>query len=141
MGALKVSAFSPNIKFIVASCCSRKQSWGSVHHGAILNPVVVSVSMESFHNHNDSSPGSSRFHAGALCLIPVCEESLFKTKPVTLTSMVAMAATSPQSGGYPGKFPEDEPHGCRSDCGPQQSCSRCASALIYSQSTFIITLS
>lgn len=97
MGATKVSAFSPNIKFIVASCCSRKQSWGSLHHGAILNPVVVSVSMDSFHNHGNCSPGSPCFCVGAVCLIPVCKEWRCNTKPVTLEPTVALAVTSPQS--------------------------------------------
>lgn len=74
VGATEVSAFSPNFKFIAASCCSRKQFWLSVHYGAILNPVVFSVSMGSFHNHSSGSPGSPRFCAEALCLIPVCKE-------------------------------------------------------------------
>lgn len=73
-GATEVSTFSPNIKFVAASCCSRKQSWISVHYGAILNPVVVSVSMGSSHNHSSCSPGSPCFCAEALCLIPVCKE-------------------------------------------------------------------
>lgn len=45
-----------------------------MHYGAILNPVVFSVSMGSFHNHSSCSPGSPCFCAEALCLIPVCKE-------------------------------------------------------------------
>lgn len=90
-----VGAFSPNIKFIVASCCSK--TFDSVHHSASLYPVVVLVLMDSFHNHSDCSPGSPCFRAGALCLIPVCKESRCNTNPVTLEPIVAMAVTSLQS--------------------------------------------